>query len=114
MRTNFKYEKENITMIKGDTVSFNVEIFDQNGEPVEVDSAFFTCKKIATGSEIEFQKSLGNGISQTDMLMTVRIAPGDTRELNAGEYFYDFVIGVGDDVFTIKNGILTIEQDVTF
>lgn len=113
MRTNFKYEKENITMIKGDTVSFNVELFDENGNPVAVDTAFFTCKKIATGNEIEFQKSLGAGISQVDMLMTVRIAPEDTSELSAGEHYYDFQIGIGDDIFTIKNGILTIEQDVT-
>ena len=46
MRTNFKYEKENITMIKGDTVSFNVELFDENGNAVAVDTAFFTCKKM--------------------------------------------------------------------
>ena len=114
MRTNFRYEKENITMVKGDTVSFNAQLFDQNGNAMSVDSSHFTCKKIASGSEIMFQKSLGSGISQSDGIMTIRIAPEDTRELDAGEYYYDFEIGIGDDIFTIKNGILTIEQDVTY
>ena len=115
MRTNFQMEYENITMVKGDTLSFNVEVYDDEGLPVMVSSAFMTCKKIPTSNDMVFQKSLNAGITQdNDGLMTVRVAPSDTLEAEAGQYFYDFQIGVDDDVFTIMIGTLTLEQDVTF
>ena len=112
-RTNFKMEYSNITMIKGDTVAFNVEVFDENEEPVTIDSAFFTCKKKPASSEKVFQKSLGYGITQSEGLISVRIAPEDTNEVEAGQYFYDFQIGSGDDIYTVLIGMLTIEQNVT-
>ena len=113
MRTNFRMEYENITMIKGDTLSFNVEVFDQAGQPLTVDSAYFTCKKNINGTAHAFQKSLGHGITYEDDLLVVRVAPSDTESLEAGRYFYDLQLGVGDDVYTPMIGILTIEQDVT-
>ena len=113
MRTNFRMEYENITMIKGDTLSFNVEVFDQAGEPLEVDEAYFTCKKNINGSAKAFQKSLGSGITYDDDLLVVRVAPTDTDTLEAGRYFYDLQLVVGSDVYTPMIGVLTIEQDVT-
>ena len=113
MRTNFQMQNQNITMVKGDTLAFNVQIFDQDGEPMTVDSAYMTCKKRPASNDKVFQKSLGNGITQQDGLMIVRVAPEDTSETDAGEYFYDFQIGYRGDVFTIMNGILSLEQDVT-
>lgn len=113
MRTNFSMEYQNITMVKGDTVSFNVEVFDNDGNPITVDSADMVCKKRVLGDDVTFHKSLGDGITQSQGIMTVRVAPGDTRDAEAGLYFYDFQIGVGDDIFTLLNGVLTIEQDVT-
>ena len=114
MRTNFNMENENITMVKGDTLSFNIQVMDENGNPMTVDSAFMTCKKIPSSNDKVFQKSLGNGIEQSDGILIVRVAPVDTKEVEAGEYFYDVQIGKGDDVFTIMIGILTLQQDVTF
>lgn len=114
MRTNFQMEDENITMIRGDTLSFNVQVKDDEGNAVTVDSAHFTCKKRVTGDENIFHKSLGAGISQSDGLINVRVAPEDTREVDAGHYFYDLQIGIGVDVFTIMSGVLTIKQDITF
>ena len=114
MRTNFKMEDKNITMTKGDTLSFNMTVTDQHGNAFTVDTCNFTCKKLATNETNVFKKSLGAGITQDDEIITVRVAPEDTRNVDAGEYFYDCEIGVGDDVFTLMKGILTIEQDVTF
>ena len=111
---DIKMEYQNITMIKGDTVAFNVEVFDENNEPVTIDSAYLTCKKIPSRETVTFQKTLGNGIGQHDGLISVRIAPEDTREVDAGNYFYDLQIGLENDVFTILIGTLTIEQDVTY
>lgn len=113
-RTNFKMEYQSITMTKGDTLSFNVIVEDQDGNAMTVDTCFFTCKKLATDELKVFQKSLSAGISQEDGVITVRVAPEDTRNVDAGEYYYDCEICVGDDVFTLMKGILTIEQDVTF
>ncbi len=110
MRTNFNMEYQNITMFRGDTLCFNAEVFDTDGDPVILDSASFTCKKSVT-SDNTFKKSLNNGITQTDSIITVRVAPEDTKDVEAGNYYYDFEIGVGDDVFTIMSGMLTIEQD---
>ena len=114
MRTNFLMADQNITMIMGDTLAFNVEVTDQNGDVITVDSAYFTCKKNVTDSEKAFQKSLGSGIIQSEGLLTVRVAPEDTRSLDAGQYFYDMEIGVGSDIYTLMRGTLSIEQDVTF
>jgi hypothetical protein len=114
MRTNFQMQNQNITMVKGDTLAFNVQVFDQNHDPVTVNSAFMTCKKRPNSTDMVFQKSLENGIVQSDGMMLVRVAPEDTSEVDAGQYFYDFQIGIGEDRFTILIGILSLEQDVTF
>jgi hypothetical protein len=100
-------------MVKGDTLAFNVQVFDDEGNPVTVDSAFMTCKKRPSDTEKVFQKSLNNGIEQSDGLTLVRVAPEDTKEVDEGEYFYDLQIGVDDDVFTLMIGVLTLEQDIT-
>lgn len=113
MRTNFNMEYENITMVRGDTLAFNVEVFDENGNAMTVDSADFTCKKNPIGDEVIFHKSLNAGISQQGGLLTVRVAPADTMEKEAGRYFYDCQIGIGGDIYTIMIGMLDIEQDVT-
>ena len=65
--------------------------------------------------DIVFQKSLDDGITkQGTGVYLVRISPEDTQEIDAGEYYYDLVIGVNGDVFTILKGILVIEHDVTY
>lgn len=114
MRTNFQMENENITMIRGDTLAFNVEATYEDGNVVTVDYADFTCKKFSADNKSVFHKSLGDGIKQQDGLLTVRVAPEDTQEVDAGRYFYDLCIGVGNDKYTIMKGVLNIEQDVTF
>lgn len=112
-RTNFKMENSNITMVRGDTVSFNFSVIDGNGQLMNLDSAHFTCKKNPTGQSYTFQKSFDDGIQFLDDCYVVRIAPEDTADVLAGQYYYDLQIGVGDDIFTILRGVLSIEQDVT-
>lgn len=114
MRTNFQMENQNITMTKGDTLSFNVIVTDQDGAPITVDSADFSCKKLGIDEANIFRKQLNAGITQDEEFLTVRVAPEDTKEVEAGRYFYDCQIGVDDDIFTIMKGVLEIEQDVTY
>lgn len=113
MRTNFDMQYQNITMVKGDTLSFNVQIFNENGQPLTVDSAFLTCKKDPAGDEYVFQKSLNAGILQENGLLTVRVSPEDTENADAGQYRYQMRIGVDGDNFTLMIGTLTLEQNIT-
>ena len=111
MRTSFNMDETNITMIKGDTLSFGIEIDGLDGQSLS--SAFFTCKSVPTSDDVIFRKSLGNGITQNDDgAYIVRVAPEDTENVTAGAYYYDCQIGLNGDVFTILLGLLTILQDV--
>ena len=109
--------KNNLEMIKGDTLSFAVEIeFDD--DPQELEKAFFTCKKNLDDGDVVFQKTLEDGISfrkqeRNKLYYVVRIAPEVTKDIEAGNYFYDLSIELNGDVFTILNGALKIESDVT-
>ena len=110
------YYNNNIIHIKGDTFScgFTVEDLGQN-----IESAKFTCRDSANdNSNVLFQKTLENGISlvETDNVndikkYAVRVAPNDTKNLQAGTYYYDLEIGVNGDIFTIMKGRFVLEQD---
>ena len=114
MRTNFSMEDKIITMVRGDTLSFGVELVDREGNPLDVETAFFTCKKNYTDEGNVFKKSIGSGITRMDAgQYTVRVAPEDTASIEAGKYFYDFQVGLNSDVFTIMKGVLNIEHDIT-
>lgn len=106
-------ENQNITMVKGDTLSFGVACEDQEGDPIELDTAYFTCKKNPSSTGNLFRKSLGNGITYNDDHYVIRVAPEDTAHAEIGRYYYDLEVGVGDDIFTILKGILEIEQDIS-
>ena len=108
--------RQNLKMIKGDTLAFGVEIeFDES--PQQLSNAYFSCKDIPDG-EILFQKSLNDGIEHVKQIdnklyYRVRIAPQDTKKLEIGRYHYDVEIRINSDVFTILNGILKIEKEIT-
>lgn len=115
IKTNFMMEDKYITMVKGDTLSFGVEIENQDGTSLDIDSAFFTCKKNYLDEYSAFQKSLNNGIvKESAGKYIVRVSPDDTKNLEAGKYFYDFQIGKNGDVFTIMRGVLELEYDITY
>lgn len=115
MRTNFVMEDfKHITMVRGDTLSFGLVIEDDNGNPMDVDSAFFTAKRNYTDEIALFQKKIGEGITKVgDGTYTVRLRPDETANAEAGNYFYDFSVGVNGDVFTLMRGVLEILMDVT-
>ncbi len=110
-------EKTNLEMIKGDTLSFAVEIeFDD--KPQELEKAFFTCKNNLDDDDVVFQKALGKGISfskqeRNKMYYVVRIAPEDTKDIETGHYFYDMQIELNSDVFTILTGALKVRHGIT-
>lgn len=111
MRTNFQMTDQNITMVSGDTLSFNVILKDGDGNPVTVDAATFRAKKNYEDASLAISKSLNNGITQSDGILTVRLAPADTSSLT-GFLYYDMDITIDEDRFTLLRGMLQIEQDV--
>ena len=113
MRTNFQMTDENITMVQGDTLSFNVIIKDQNGDPVDVDMAYFTVKEDFNSELPTIQLSMYSegGITQDDGVLTVRMAPNKTERFS-GFFYYDMSITVNSDVFTLLRGMIQIEPKV--
>lgn len=110
-------EKTNFEMIRGDTLSFAVEIeFDD--KPQELEKAFFTCKRNLDDGDVVFQKTIEDGISfrkqeRNKMYYVVRIAPEDTKDIESGHYFYDMQIELNSDVFTILTGALKVRHRIT-
>ena len=104
--------EQNLTMVRGDTLSFDLVLSDLDGSTVT--SIFFTAKKKATDETPVFQKSLGDGISLLEgSTYRVRVAPEDTAGVAAGKYAYDLQIGVLSDIYTVLMGTLQVIQDVT-
>lgn len=101
----------NITMIRGDTQTFDVDI---EGVSSAISAAYFTCKD-KYGGATQFQKSLGSGITSSQVgKCTVTIAPADTAGLSAGIYVYDLEIQLSaTQVYTIMRGNLVLEEAVT-
>lgn len=109
--------KINFELIRGDTFSFAFEVeFDE--APQKLEKADFTCKTNFDDDDVVFHKEIDKGINfskqdGTKLYYIVRVAPEDTKDLEAGMYYYDLSIELNGDVFTILNGALKIEEDVT-
>lgn len=112
------YYQNDIRHVKGDTHSHPIIV---EGLHQDLESIFFTCRdSLNDDSEVLFQKSLNAGITymyydeeKDERTYMVRIAPDDTKDLQAGTYYYDEQVAVNGDVFTIMRGKFIIEQDVT-
>lgn len=104
----------NMKMVRGDTLSFAIQYTFDEKTIQDLDTCYFSCKKNSDDEEYIFQKSLNDGISKVaDGQYRIRIAPEDTEDIEVGNYFYDLEIGLNGDKFTVLNGILRIEADVT-
>ena len=102
-----------ITMVKGDTLAFGVEVQDQNDQPINVDGAGFIAKKNYNDVTALFDVTLGSGITKVaDGVYSVRVAPSATADAEAGRYFYQFKVEKNNDVYTIMRGIIELEPDV--
>ena len=101
--------RNNLIMVRGDTLAFDAIFYDVDS----IDAAYFTVRTKADVKKV--QKSIGEGITKIeDGHYRVRVAPEDTEDLDPGKYNYDFEVTLGDDVYTILIGQLTIEEDVTW
>lgn len=109
-RTNFSMQDENIRIVRGDSLSFNIVMY---GAIQSLDGVFFTIKKDFNAEPL-FQKSFEDGVSEVETgIYAVRVAPEDTAELEAGRYYYDLKVVKDDDVQTLERGIFEIVYNVT-
>ena len=107
----YLWDERYVTMTRGDTLSFGMIVEGLGGQDLE--TVYFTCRRNHSEPPV-FQKSLGNGISKTGAgEYVIRAAPEDTKDLEPGKYFYDLEIGVNGDIFTVLNGVLEMQWDVT-
>lgn len=108
--------RKNFEVVKGDTLAFAVEIgFDE--KPNDLDEILLTVKRNADDGNL-FQERLNHGIEKVatvgnKLYYRVRVSPFDTSKLEAGLYHYDLEIRVNGDIFTILNGLLIVENEIT-
>ena len=109
--------QRDISMVRGDTLSFGFQIQGLAGE--RPDAIYFSCKEHLEDETFIFSISLEDGISErsydqgTDTLtFGVRVAPELTADVAFGKYFYDLKIEINDDVLTLMKGKLSIEWEV--
>lgn len=109
--------KRDISMVRGDTLSFGFQVTGLNGQ--EPDAIYFSCKEQLEDETYIFSISLGAGIEkrsydvETDTLTYgVRVAPELTADVDFGKYFYDLQFEINDDVLTLMKGKLSIEWEV--
>ena len=107
----------NISMVKGDTMSFGFLLQGLNGK--RPDEIYFACKENPESETFIFIKSLLDGISRTNydrdtdiQTFVVRVDPSDTENIDCGRYFYDLSIYVNNDVLTLMKGRLSIDWEV--
>lgn len=108
---NIAMDEKYITMVKGDTLCFSVEILDQNGVPLDVDHLFFVCRKTYNDTSTVFNLTLGNGITRIDEgLYSVKVPASSTgpSNIDPGLYVHAFRVIYGSDAFTIFHGVLEI------
>ena len=113
-KVGWKMMKKNISIIRGDTYSFNFIVEEL------LDDAYFSCKKTTNKDDVNylFQKSLGDGISLVEeteegKVYVVRVAPEDTHDITKGNYYYDLQLEKNGDVFTPLIGRFKITDVIT-
>lgn len=105
--------KNILSMVRGDTQSFELEI-TENNTPVTVDSIYFTVKNDVHTDEVLFQKKINDGITLIDNIYNIIINPSDTDNLDYGRYVYDIEIIKNSVKKTIVVGVLEISEEITF
>lgn len=101
-----------LKMVRGDTLSFDLTLDEIPDN--EITSVFFTVKKVKNDENPVFQKLLGDGIELVEeQSYRIRIAPEDSYDIEAGKYYYDLQLGIGNDIYTPLMGRIEFIQDVT-
>lgn len=110
---NLGVRDTNLTMTRGDTARFSFAIEDYtNGD---LTAAYFSCKANLDSVSYSFQKTLNDGITESDTsgVFLVEIEPSDTSSLSLGTYYYDLELILDGDTLTVMKGRLTLTWEAT-
>ena len=102
---------ENITMVKGDTLSFNFQIDGMGAD--RFDDVVFTVKENPDSQTELFKCDLTEGVTcevdeENHLIYTLRVSPNKTKDLFVGAYYYDLVALHSRDVLTFMRGRLNL------
>lgn len=110
--------RRDLTMIKGDTLSFGFQVQGLKGQLPS--SIVLTCRETIEAVSPLFEISLSDTIKyrsydeDNDILTyTVRIPPHKTAALALGRFYYDLELQVNNDVITLMKGRLTLDYEIT-
>lgn len=101
------------TMYSGDSRLQPIGIFDEVGAPVDVSTATDITYKIlkATGETV-ITKTLADGITVDESVVTVELAPADTAELSGPNFIHELQITTSlGAVYTVLQGTIAIKRD---
>lgn len=114
----FNAIKRDLSMVKGDTLSFAFQVKGLEGE--RPSGVLFTVKDSIEDTDSLIQVSLENTIDERSydpeediLTYSVRIPPEKTSGISLGRYFYDLEIRVNGDTITLMIGRLSVEYEVT-
>ena len=97
----------NIDMVRGDTLAYTITI---DGEIGTITNIRMTARRCQT-DVVLFEAALGDEITESGGVYTVRIPPSATADAKPGQYDYDVEFTIGDDVYTVMRGILNLYKD---
>ena len=114
----FNAIRRDISMIRGDTMSFSFQLKGLEGQRPE--DIKFTCKETIEDEEPLFTCVLNESITEISYdpekdLLTyrVRVRPYQTAELDLGRFFYDLELKVNGDIITLMTGRFSLEPEIT-
>lgn len=102
---------EDITMVKGDTLSFNFQIDGMGAD--RFDDVVFTVKDNPNSETELFKCNLAEGVTcevdeENHLIYTLRVSPNKTKDLFVGGYYYSLVAFHSRDVLTFMRGRLNL------
>lgn len=109
------YQNFNFSFVRGDTVTIEIEVFDENNQPYVLTNhtIYFTMKKFATDTSSLLTKTYNNF---NDNKITITLTANETKNLPAGlkEAVYDVRLKTPDnEVVTILMGKIQIIEPIT-
>lgn len=109
-------EDATITMVKGDTMSFNFSI---KGLGRVAENIYFTCKENLNNIVPLIVKGFNNGVSlisyneaTDEAIYCLRLSRNDTRDLTPALYYYDLTLLEDYDQITLMRGRLNLIYSV--
>lgn len=105
-----------ITLIRGDSLKFNFQRKDVDGEVITTQpvAMYFTVKESFRSPKAVIQKSLADMVMDVDGTYHVTITPSDTESLPYGHYVFDIEVTEPDYVQTIAKGAFFLDEEATW